>query len=215
MTMQGWIEYYLPDWRQRCSEWRSAFKRRLRNIQFQIVKLCVQFLAAVLCFMLVFGMVNYFWFTFRHTPAGGIFLSRNPSGALSAIFAVIAGNNLVLLAYLFTLDTAISCLLLGLVCQFFAITRYLYTGRGLIIRLFWYCLCAAVTSLDLLQAGNQFDFTTSFVLNFVPASCLSGVCLEFTSLLLPEIWMVFRLRELRQVIRIARIRNGRSGDGHM
>jgi len=205
-TMQDWIEYYMPDWRQRCCELQSACKRRLRNIKLHLIKLFAHYLAAVLCFMLVFGMVNYFWFTFRHTPVGSMFLDSNPPEALLAIFTA-TNSNLVTLAFRLNIDLAVTCLLLGLVCQLFAITRYLYTGRGLINRLLWYAFCAAITSLDILQTGHPFDFTTSIVLYLLPASCLAGVCLEFTSLLLPEIWIVFRLKELRQVVKIARIRN--------
>ncbi len=94
-----------------------------------------------------------------------------------------------------------------LFCQLFAITRYLYTGRGLINRLLWFALCAALTSLGFLKTGHQFDFTTGTVLYLVPASCLAGVCLEFTAHLLPEIWILRKLRDLRQFIKLARIRN--------
>ena len=204
--MQGWIEYYIPDWRQ----WRygllSACKRRLRNIKLCFIKLFVQYLAAVLCFLAVFGMVKYFWIFFRHTPVGNKFLDSNPPEAILSVFAAI-NSDLVPLAFQFSIDTAVTCLLLGLVCQLFAIIRYLYVGRGLINRLFWYAFCSAITSQDLLQIGRQFDFTTGIILYLIPAVCLAGVCLELTSLLLPEVWTVFRLRELRQVVKIARIRN--------
>ncbi len=212
-TIQGWIKYYMPDWRQRCCALQSACKRRLRTIKFHIVKLLVQYLAAVLCFMLVFGMVNYFWFTYRHTPVGGMFLSSNQSEAILAIFTA-TNSNLVPLAFRLTLDTAATCLLLGLVCQLLAVTRYFYEGRGLVNRLFWYVFCAAITSLDLLQTGHQFDLTTRFVLYLIPASCLAGECLKFTSLLLPEIWIVLRVGEVRQFIKIARIRNYQSVRDH-
>ncbi len=162
--MQGWIEYYMPDWRQRCCELRSACKQRLRNIEFHTIKLFAQSLAAVLCFILVFGMVNYFWFNFRHTSVGSMFLGSNPPEALLAIFTALDSNNLVLLAFQITIDTAVTCLLLGIVCQLLAITRYFYTGHGLINRLLWYAFCAAITSRDLLQVGHKFDFTTSTVL---------------------------------------------------
>ena len=212
--IQRWIEYYLPDWRRRCWVLQSACKQRLRTIQFYVVKLCVQYLAAVLCFILVFGMVNYFWFTFRHTPAGNMFLDSDQPEAILAIFTATK-SNLVPLAFRLTLDTAVTCLLLGLVCRLLAVTRYFYEGRGLVNRLLWYIFCAAITSLDLLQTGHRFDLTSSFVLYLIPASCLTGDCLKLTSLLLPEMWIVFRVgEEIRQIVKTARIRNDQSVSDH-
>jgi len=212
--IQRWIEYYMPDVRQRCWVLQSACKRRLRTIQFYVIKLCVQYLAAVLCFILVFGMVNYFWFTLQHTPAGNMFLGSDQPEAILAIFTATS-SNLVPLAFRLTLDTAVTCLLLGLVSQLFAVTRYFYEGRGLVNRLLWYIFCATITSLDLLQTGHQFDLTSSFVFYLIPASCLAGDCLKFTSLLLPEIWIVFRVgKEVRQFVKTARIRNYQSVSDH-
>ncbi|MDA8418555.1 MAG: hypothetical protein M0Z90_05945 [Desulfobacteraceae bacterium] len=205
-SMQGLVEYYMPDLRQRHYELKSACKRQLRRIKSHIIKLFALYLSTALCFMLVFGMVNYFWFTFRNTPVGSMFLAGNPPEALLSILTA-TNSNLVAMAFQLTIDTICTCLLFGLVCQFFGITRYFYIGRGWINRLFWYGICAALTSLDLFKTGKQFDFTTSVVLYLLPASCLSGDCLEFTSLLLPEIWIVFRLGTLRQFVKIARIRN--------
>jgi len=201
------IEYYVPEWRQRCHELQSAGKRWLRRIKFHAIRLFTLYLAAALCFMLVFGMANYFWFTFRHTPIGAMFLDSHPPEAILAIFTATA-DNLVPLAFRLSLDTAITCLLLGLACQLFAITRYLYTGRGMLNRLLWFALCAALPNLDFIETWPPFEFTTGMVLYLVPASCLAGVCLEFTSHLLPEIWIVLKLRDLRQFVKVAKIRNG-------
>lgn len=205
-TLRDLIKYYLPDWRQRCHDVRVAGKRWLRNTKLHLIKLCVLYLTAALCFLLVFGLVNYFWFTFRHTPVGGMFLHSHPPAALMAILTA-TNTNLLPLALQFSLDTAATCLLFGLVCQLLAITRYCYTGRGLMTRLLWFALCAAISSLAALQTRHQFDFTTGFALALVPASCLAGGCLEFTGHLLPEIWIVLKLRNLRHFIQVARIRN--------
>lgn len=206
-TIQGWIKYYMPDWRQRRRVLQSACRRWLQAIQFHVVKLCAHSLAAIVGFILVFGMVNYLWFTFQHTPVGNVFLNRNPPEVILAIFTATS-NNLVSLAFWLTLDTVVTCLALGLVCQLLAVTRYLYVGRGLINRLCWFVFCAVIISLDPLQTGHHFELTTNFALYLIPASCLVGACLQLTSLLLPEVWIIFSVRaEIRQFVKTARIRN--------
>jgi len=208
------IEYYLPDWRQRGHDLRAAGKRWLRHTKLHAVKLFVLYLTAPISFLLVFGLANDFWFTFRHTPVGSMFLSSHPPAALLAILNATNTNNLLPLAFQFSLDAAVTCLLLGFACQLSAITRYCYTGRGLLNRLLWVALGAALSSLAGLEARQQFDFTTGFALSLVPAGCLVGGCLEFTAHLLPEIWIVLKLRDLRHFIQVARIRNApRQTDG--
>lgn len=206
-TLHDLIEYYLPDWRQRCHDVRVAGMRWLRNTKLHIIKLLALYLTAVLCFLLVYGLINYFWFTFRHTPVGSMFLNSAPPPALMAILNATNTNNLLPLALRFSLDAAATCLLLGLVCQLLAITRYCYTGRGLMTRLLWFVMCAALSSLVSSEIRQPFDFTTGFALALVPTSCLAGGCLEFTAHLLPEIWIVLKLRNLRQFIQVAKIRN--------
>lgn len=205
-TLQEKVAYYLPDWRQRWHEGLFACRRWLRALKFQTIKLIGWYLAAVLCFILVFGMANSFWLTLQHTPVGTMFLGSHPPAPLIAIFTATS-NHLLPQAFRLTYDTALTCLLLGSACQLLAITRYCYTDRGLLNRLSWFALCAVLTSMDLLDKGQPYDLTTGTVLYLVPAVCLASHCLEFSAMLFPEIWIVLKLGELRHFCTVAKIRN--------
>lgn len=206
-TIQDLIEYYIPDKRQRIYDLKRNIKQRLRNINFHIIKLTANYLAATLTFLLVFGMVNHLWFIYYNTSAGVTFLESNPPETLLALFAVTR-NDLIWLALKLNFDATVSCLLIGLLCQLFGITRYFYIGRGLINRLFWVTFCAAITSLDFFQIDQSFDLRTGLPLYLLPVCWIVDTCFKLSSLLLPEIWALFRLvTSLRQAIKIARIRN--------
>ena len=200
------VEYYFPDWRQRIKDAKYAVRKWRTKTMVELVKLISHFLAGWIGYALLLYGIGYFWFTFQSTQVGVAFSANHESGLILDVFNELQ-QNLLHLSFRLHLDALAACLLIGLISQVLAIRRYLYYGYGIINRICWFITVACLTALDIFMTNQPLSLAAGLFLYFLPVVFLLDACFSFSAQLLPELSIVLRVKQLKEIKKTASIRN--------
>lgn len=200
------IDYYVPDWRLRLKDIQREIRTWGHTLKNTIFHSFILFLCVVIGYAIILTLLNSFWFTFQNTQVGRAFVSSNSSPLVSEILALLSGNTFTL-SLRFCREAVLVCIITGLGAQLFSLRRYFYYGHGIINHLCWMILVTAATSFDRMENNSLPDFEKGMLLYALPVCCLLDQSFKLCRFLLPELAVIFRLRELKEISRVARIRN--------
>ena len=157
--------------------------RKLARTVVEIILLII--CTAVACICLLY-MAKYLWFIFTASPVGeeytGLFVEscRTTNDVLSRDFIRLAIN--------LTLTSFAICLIIGIICKFFLITRYLYSARGYLVRIIFFGLPLTYIIARYIQwTGGFSHLDTAVTVAFVPALCVFEGCFSFADEFVPDL----------------------------
>jgi hypothetical protein len=131
-------------------------------------------------------MAKYLWFIFTASPVGeeyaGLFVEscRITNDVLSRDFIRLAIN--------LTLTSFAICLIIGILCKFFLITRYLYSARGYLIRIIFFGLpLTYIVAFYMRYTGGFSHIDTAFTIAVLPVLCVFGGCFSIADEFVPDL----------------------------
>ena len=199
--------YYLPDWKQRVRQAQIATRKWKQSTNQLFFSLLIHFAAVVLLYAFLLSSVNYFWFVIRDTQVGLEFARHYSSSPFFHLLTVLRKNTLYL-SFRLSLDVVVHCFVIGLALQVIPIRRYFYDAAGMGARLLWFLVFAALTALNIPGYNYALSLQAGIALYLFPVCCLLSLCLHFSAKWLPEITVLSEIsRGLREIVRVARIRN--------
>lgn len=157
--------------------------RKLARTFVEIVLLII--CTAVVCICLLY-MAKYLWFIFTASPVGEKY---------SVLFAEssrttndILGRDFIRLAINLTLTSFAICLIIGIICKLFLITRYLYSARGYLVRIIFFGLpLTYIVAFFMRYMGDFSHIDTAFTVAVIPVLCVFGGCFSFADEFVPDL----------------------------
>jgi len=162
--------------------------RKLARTVAEIILLII--CTAVVCICILY-MAKYLWFIFTASPVGeeyaGLFVEsyRITNDVLSRDFIRLAIN--------LTLTSFAICLIIGIICKFFLITRYLYSARGYLIRIIFFGLpLTYIVAFYMRYTGDFSHIDIAFTVAILPVLCVFGGCFSFADEFVPDLVDIIR-----------------------
>ncbi|MGD0278745.1 MAG: tetratricopeptide repeat protein [Smithella sp.] len=157
--------------------------QKLLGTVVEIVLLIICTAAACLCLLY---MAKYLWFIYTASPVGEEY---------AVLFAEsyrltndILGGNIISLAINMTLTSFVICLIIGAICKFFLITRYLYSARNYLGKIIFFGLPLTYIIAHYIQwTGGFSHLDTAVTVAFVPALCVVEGCFSFADEFVPDL----------------------------
>jgi tetratricopeptide (TPR) repeat protein len=157
--------------------------RKLARTFVEIILLIICTAVACIC---ILYMAKYLWFIFTASPVGeeyaGLFLEscRTTNDVLS--------RNFIRLAINLTLTSFAICLIIGIICKFFLITRYLYSARGYLVRIIFFGLpLTYIVAFYMRYTGDFSHIDTAITVAVLPVLCVFGGCFSFADEFVPDL----------------------------
>lgn len=157
--------------------------RKLARTFVEIVLLII--CTALVCICLLY-MSKYLWFIFTSSPVGEKYSvlftesSRTTNDILSRDFIRLAIN--------LTLTSFAICLIIGIICKFFLITRYLYSARGYLVRIIFFGLpLTYIVAFYMRYTGDFSHIDTAFTVAVIPVLCVFAGCFSFADEFVPDL----------------------------
>lgn len=140
---------------------------------------------AVICIGLLY-MSKYLWFIYTSSPVG-----EKYAGLFTESYKItndILNRNFIRLGMMLTLTSFTICLIAGIVCKFFLITRYLYSSRGYLIRtVFFGAPLTYLVALYMHHAGEFSHIDTAVTVAIIPALCVFAGCFSLADEFVPDL----------------------------
>ncbi len=162
--------------------------RKLARTFVEIVLLII--CTAVACICLLY-MEKYLWFIFTAAPVGEKYSvlfaesSRTTNDILSRDFIRLAIN--------LTLTSFAICLIIGILCKFFLITRYLYSARGYLARIIFFGLpLTYIVAFYMRYTGDFSHIDTAYTVAVIPVLCVFAGCFSFADEFVPDLTDIIR-----------------------
>lgn len=176
------------DWKSFLSNEKSAkvfeYVRRRMGVVAEAVILLA---CTIVVYILLLYAVKYLWFIYTATAIGQAYSVYFPQSYQLA--NEILNKNFVGLAFRITLSSFIICFIVGALFQFLHLTRYLYSGRGLLgkIVLFGLPLVAFLVAVYLRYTGEFAQLDTAFTLAVFPVLGVFTGGFKLTTAWIPEL----------------------------
>ena len=157
--------------------------RKLARTVAEIILLII--CTAVVCICLLY-MAKYLWFIFTASPVGeeyaGLFVES------CRITNDVVSRDFIRLAINLTLTSFAICLIIGIICKFFLITRYLYSARGYLVRIIFFGLpLTYIVAFYMRYTGDFSHIDTAFTIAVLPVLCVFGGCFSFADEFVPDL----------------------------
>ncbi len=138
----------------------------------------------ILCFIIYYTL-GMLWYLYISTPMGEKYISLYPGRAET--FFEISNLNLVYFTTEVTLSAFVICFVIGIVCRFLHICRYLYLSQGLFGKLLYWGI--PLTGAVAWYIKYEYDFAdlkaTGFIV-MIPTYLLFTSCFKYSEKLTPE-----------------------------
>jgi tetratricopeptide (TPR) repeat protein len=157
--------------------------RKLAGTFVEIILLII--CTAVACICLLY-MAKYLWFIFTASPVGeeyaGLFVES------CRITNDVLDRDFIRLAINLTLTSFVICLIIGVICKFFLITRYLYSARGYLVRIIFFGLpLTYIVAFYMRYTGDFSHIDTAFTIAVLPVLCVFGGCFSLADEFVPDL----------------------------
>lgn len=130
-------------------------------------------------------LCKIFWYSYIATPIGQQF-ARLFEGRSQIMFDIL-NKNVVGFSFKLVIIAFIICLIIGAICQFLHITRYLYLPRGFFGKMTLWGLPLAVAVASYVKSIYGFEqWRIAYVVAFIPTLCVFTGCFGLTHALFPE-----------------------------
>ena len=177
----------MMNWKSVLSNDKAAkvfeYVRKRLGILTEVVFLLV---CTIVAYILLLYAVKYLWFLYTSTAIGqayGIYFSQSYQ-----LTNEILNKNFISLALRTTLSSFIICLIVGALFQFLHLTRYLYSGRGLIGKIVFFGLpLTFLVAVYLRYTGEFAQLDTAFTLAVFPALGVFTGGFKLTEAWIPEL----------------------------
>ena len=157
--------------------------RKLLGTVVEIVLLII--CTAVACICLLY-MAKYLWFIYTASPVGEEYAVLFVESY--RLTNDILGGNFISLAINLTLTSFVICLIIGVTCKFFLITRYLYSARNFLFKIIFFVLPLTYIIARYIQwTGGFSHLDTAVTVAFVPALCVFEGCFSFADEFVPDL----------------------------
>lgn len=162
----------------------------VRNVISEAVYSLLLFVFTVVAMGMILYLGKMMWFMYQSTPVGQQFILNYPERA--AMVAEILADNPAYLSIELTLSAFLTCIFMGVVCQFLQLTRYFFIPYGAIKKIvFWALPLSGVVAWNLQSDYGYTDYKATYLLGLLPTLGVFSNCLEFTYRLVPEVSDVF------------------------
>jgi hypothetical protein len=142
---------------------------------------------------LLLSMLNTFWFTYRDTHVGLVFVKQ--VGSRYGFLAQILKEDIVRLSFDLTLSAFVICLIISTVCQFMYFGRFFQGLNGWLHKFMYWGIPLTVIVSAYFYRWPQYPvdrWSAAYILYFIPTLCVYGLCFKITNALLPEIGTVIK-----------------------
>jgi len=157
--------------------------RKLARTVAEIILLII--CTAVVCICLLY-MAKYLWFIFTASPVGEKYSELFAES--SRITNDVLSRDFIRLAINLTLTSFAICLIIGIICKFFLITRYLYSARGYLVRIIFFGLpLTYIVAFYMRYTGDFSHIDTAFTIAVLPVLCVFGGCFSFADEFVPDL----------------------------
>jgi len=159
------------------------YLRKLGSTFVEIILLII--CTAVACICLLY-MAKYLWFIFTASPVGeeyaGLFVES------CRITNDVVSRDFIRLAINLTLTSFVICLIIGIICKFFLISRYLYSARSYLVRIIFFGLpLTYIVAFYMRYTCNFSHIDTAFTLAVLPVLCVFGGCFSLADEFVPDL----------------------------
>jgi tetratricopeptide (TPR) repeat protein len=157
--------------------------RKLARTVVEIILLII--CTAVVCICLLY-MAKYLWFIFTASPVGEKYSELFAES--SRITNDVLSRDFIRLAINLTLTSFAICLIIGIICKFFLITRYLYSARGYLVRIIFFGLpLTYIVAFYMRYTGDFSHIDTAFTIAVLPVLCVFGGCFSIADEFVPDL----------------------------
>ena len=143
----------------------------LRKIFNSFTKTALLIVFTTVAYILLLYFLKYWWVLFTSTQVGQAYAEH-----FSYSYRItndVLSTNFINLAIKLTVTSFIISLIIGSICQFFLIIRYLYSNRGLFGKIVFFGLPLAYIVAVYMRYVNDFGhMDTAFTITVVPTLCV-------------------------------------------
>ena len=102
-------------------------------------------------------------------------------------------RDFIRLAINLTLTSFAICLIIGIICKFFLITRYLYSARGYLVRIIFFGLpLTYIVAFYMRYTGDFSHIDTAYTVAVIPVLCVFAGCFSFADEFVPDLTDIIR-----------------------
>lgn len=160
--------------------------RYVRNVVSEAVYSLMLFAFTAVAMGLILYTGQMMWYMYQSTPIGQQFVLNYPKRA--SMVAEILADNIVYLSIELTLTAYLTCIFIGVVCQFLQLTRYFFIPYGAFKKIvYWALPLTGVVAWNLQDNYGYTDYKAAYLLALLPTLGVFSNCLEFTYRLVPEV----------------------------
>ncbi len=177
----------MMNWKSVLSNDKAAkvfeYVRKRLGVVTEVILLLI---CTIVTFILLLYALKYLWFLYTSTAIGqayGVYFSQSYQ-----LTNEILNKNFISLALRMTLSSFVICFIVGALFQFLHLTRYLYSGRGLIGKIVFFGLpLAFLVAVYLRYTGEFAQLDTAFTLAVFPVLGVFTGGFKLTEAWIPEL----------------------------